>query len=64
MAYTGASIPEDHTEFGGGPGLVDPQLRKDRVFDSQPYAELWEVYATNPADENSDPETVTLERPE
>jgi hypothetical protein len=48
MAYTKDSIPRNHTEFGGGPGLIDPEQRKDRVF-TEPHMQLWEVYATNPA---------------
>lgn len=31
MAYTADSIPSDHGEFSGGPGLIDPETRKDRV---------------------------------
>lgn len=31
MAYTADSIPKDHGEFSGGGGLIDPELRKDRV---------------------------------
>ena len=30
MAYTAGSIPKDHGEFSGGPGLIDPEVRKDR----------------------------------
>lgn len=53
--------PKDHSEFGGGGGLVDPVRRADRIVGSaagptpQGVAEeLWEIYATDPskADEN------------
>lgn len=47
MAYTKDSIPNDHSEFGGGPGMIDPEARKDRAL--EPYQELWEIHATNPA---------------
>ena len=47
MAYTASSIPADHSEFGGGPGMIDPQRRADRVL--EPHEELWEIKATNPA---------------
>lgn len=47
MAYTADSIPSDHGEFSGGPGLIDPELRKDRVL--TPEQRLLEMYATNPA---------------
>lgn len=46
MPYSRESIPRDHTEFGGGPGMIDPVLRTDRVL--EPYQELWEIYATDP----------------
>lgn len=61
MPRTGAQIPKDHTEFGGGAGLIDSVSRADRALD--PEQELMEIYATNPADEKSDPATVKLERP-
>lgn len=62
MAYSGKA-PSGHTEFGGGPGLVDPQARSDRAFRAdESHIPLVEFYACNPADPNSDPETVTLER--
>lgn len=48
MAYNRDSIPLSHTEFGGGPGLIDPEQRKDRVF-TELHMQLWETYATNPA---------------
>jgi hypothetical protein len=47
MPYTKDSIPPDHTEFGGGPGLIDPVLRADRLL--TPEQELIEIYATNPS---------------
>lgn len=51
--------PAGHTEFGGGPGLVDPERRKDRAL--EPHEELWEIYATNPMDPEADPATSDLE---
>lgn len=47
MPYSKNSIPKDHTEFGGGPGLIDPVLRKDRLLTNE--EQLIEIYATNPA---------------
>lgn len=47
MPYSKDSIPSNHTEFGGGPGMIDPQRRKDRVL--LPHEQLWEIYATEPA---------------
>jgi hypothetical protein len=44
--------------------MIDPQRRADRVFEGEDSAqELWEVYATNPNDPKSNPETATVERP-
>lgn len=61
MAYQKA--PADHTEFGGGPGIMDTEARKDRAFrGDQQHIPITEVYATNPADPNSDPTSVPLER--
>lgn len=51
--------PVDHTEFGGGPGLIDPVLRQDRNI-TGPQA-LMEIYATDPTDDQSDPALVNLE---
>lgn len=57
-------VPTGHTEFGGGPGMIDPQRRKDRVFEGEDGAqELWEIYATVPHDPESEPETSQVERP-
>lgn len=47
MAYTRDSVPSDHTEFGGGPGLIDPELRKDRVLTAEQIR--MEMMFTNPA---------------
>lgn len=47
MPYSRESIPKSHTEFGGGPGLIDPVLRADRNL--TPEQELMEIYATNPS---------------
>lgn len=47
MAYTRETIPKSHTEFGGGPGMIDPVLREDRIL--KPEQQLWEIYATEPA---------------
>jgi hypothetical protein len=47
MAYTASSIPKNHGEFSGGPGLIDPETRKDReglTVDEQ----RMEVMFTNP----------------
>jgi hypothetical protein len=46
MAYSRETIPSNHTEFGGGPGLIDPEKRKDRELLG--YERLWEIYATDP----------------
>lgn len=56
MAYNKA--PADHTEFGGGPGLIDPMRRADRAI--SPEEALMEIYATDPSDPKSDPATVSL----
>ena len=64
MPYSKDSIPRDHTEFGGGPGLIDPVVREDRAL--EPHQEPWEVYATNPApppegqEAELDPQTATI----
>lgn len=47
MAYTKDTIPRGHTEFGGGPGLIDPEMRSDRAVTAE--ERLIEIYATNPA---------------
>jgi len=54
MPYTRESIPDDHTEFGGGPGLIDPVLRADRVL--SPEEQRMEIMFTNPAP----PDTASL----
>lgn len=56
MPYS--KVPKDHTEFGGGPGLVDPQSRKDRNL--TPEESLLEIYASNPHDEKTDLADVDL----
>lgn len=61
MAYTKDSIPATHTEFGGGPGMLDPVLREDRVH-VEPYHAMWEIYATNPAHSGEDIAEVPVER--
>lgn len=56
------------SEFGDGPGLIDPIRRAARVIGQEagPIGpqrlgeELWEIYATNPADPNADPATAEL----
>jgi hypothetical protein len=50
--------PIDHTEFGGGPGLIDPVLREDRLVSAND--QLKEIYATNPNDPEADPATSDL----
>lgn len=47
MAYTASSIPRDHGEFSGGPGLIDPETRKDRVA-LTPDELRMEIMFTNP----------------
>ena len=47
MAYTKDSIPKGHGEFSGGPGLIDPELRKDRVLTAED--QRMEIMFTNPA---------------
>lgn len=47
MAYTADSIPKDHGEFSGGPGLIDPELRKDRTALTADDLRM-EVMFTNP----------------
>lgn len=62
------NVPADHTEFGGGPGLIDNVRRAGRVVgensgplvDDRVGEELWEIYATNPADPDSTPEKSDL----
>lgn len=56
MPYSKA--PKDHTEFGGGPGLIDPVLRADRNL--TPEEELLEIYHSNPADGTKDLADVDL----
>jgi hypothetical protein len=41
--------------------MIDPIRRADRVL--LPEEQLWEIYATNPADKDSQPETAVIERP-
>jgi hypothetical protein len=50
--------PADHTEFGGGPGLIDPVSREDRNVSARD--QLMEIYATNPNDPEADPATADL----
>lgn len=57
MAYRKA--PKDHTEFGGGPGLIDPEQRKDRVVSSED--EMMEMYLSNPNDGKTPMEEVDLD---
>ena len=59
MAYK--KEPADHTEFGGADDghLIDVQRRMDR--DLRPEEQLWEIYATDPADPNSTPETADVD---
>jgi hypothetical protein len=56
MAYNKA--PVGHTEFGGGPGLIDPEARKDRNLTGE--QQLMEIYATDPGRAESLPETADL----
>lgn len=50
--------PSNHTEFGGGEGLIDPVLREDRLVTAE--QALVELYATNPNDANADPATSDI----
>lgn len=59
-----------HGEFSGGPGMIDPERRALGIIgqDAGPVVqgvgeELWEIYATNPADPAADPVTSVVERP-
>lgn len=54
-------VPKGHSEFGGGPGMIDPVVRKDRALED--HQQLWELYATDPAKADSEPETSQVERP-
>jgi hypothetical protein len=56
MSYTKAPI--DHSEFGGGDGIVDPEVRKDRVLSSA--QERMEIMFTDPTDPEADPAVVDL----
>lgn len=57
MAYRKA--PKGHTEFGGGPGLIDPESRKDRNLTNE--EQLLEMYASNPNDAKTPLEEVDLD---
>lgn len=50
--------PKDHSEFGGGPGIIDPVLRADRNISAE--ESLIEIYATHPNRADSDPATADL----
>lgn len=62
MPYTRTSRPKSHGEFSGGPEFIDPQRKLDRVVGTEtfpmayqnPGEELAEIYATNPADPDSE----------
>jgi hypothetical protein len=60
MVYRKA--PAGHTEFGGGPGLIDPEARKDRALTAE--ESLMEIYATRPDSQQGaagyDPATADL----
>lgn len=43
----------NETEFGLGPGMIDPQLRKDRVLTAE--QELQEIYSLPKTFDNSMP---------
>jgi len=59
MAYK--KVPADHTEFIGADDgtMIDAQRRIDR--DLRPEEQLWEIYATNPTDATSTPETADVD---
>lgn len=50
--------PKGHTEFGGGPGLIDPVLRADRNL--TPEEEMIELYCSNPNDPKTKLEDVDI----
>lgn len=60
-----------HGEFSGGPGLIDPVRRAERVVGNDTGTgvmyhigeELKEIYATDPANPDSGPENSVVERP-
>jgi hypothetical protein len=62
------TLSADDSEFGDGPGLIDPIRRAERVVGQAATAsgyqrageEAWEIYATNPADPDADPATSTV----
>ncbi len=56
MSYSKA--PSGHTEFGGGPGLIDPELRKDRNLTAE--EEMMEMKLSNPNDANTAMQDVDL----
>lgn len=58
MAYK--DIPKGHTEFGGGPGMIDPERRKDRVVSAE--EEMRELYATDNMDSGESLEEVDVPR--
>lgn len=47
MPYSKSNVPSNHSEFSGGPGMIDPVVREDRTLET--HQQLWELYATNPA---------------
>lgn len=61
-------VTKNDSEFGDGKGLIDPIRRAERVVGQEATAlgvqrlgeELLEIYATNPANPNSEPATSDL----
>jgi hypothetical protein len=51
--------PSGHTEFGGGPGLIDPMSRANRNLTAE--EELLEMYASNPNDGKTPLQEVDLD---
>jgi hypothetical protein len=51
-------IPPEHSEFGGGPGLIDRERRRDRALSSA--ERRMELMFTDPTDPNSRPESARL----
>jgi hypothetical protein len=49
-----------HGEFSGGPGLVDPVRRADRVL--EPHEEVWEIYALSPEKSDGEASEADLDR--
>lgn len=58
MAYD--EVEKGHTEYGGGPGMIDPEVRKDRALSSA--EEVREIYALDNRRDDESPEEVEIPR--